>query len=84
MFIFTGTTLIFSYVKGKVIDEKKEAIIMTGAVTVKSSPDKSGTNLFQIHEGTKVSIQSNLGNWSEIKLGNGNIGWIENKNLEII
>lgn len=84
LFIFTGTTLIFSYVKGKVIDEKKEAIIMTGAVTVKSSPDKSGTNLFQIHEGTKVSIQSNLGNWSEIKLGNGNIGWIENKNLEII
>lgn len=84
IFILSMSTLVFSYVRKTVIDESKDAIIMSGAVTVKSSPDKSGTNLFQIHEGTKVKVQSSLGNWTEIKLGNGNIGWIENSNFEII
>jgi tetratricopeptide (TPR) repeat protein len=84
LFIFSMTSVTFSYVKKNVIDERKEAILMTGSVTVKSSPDKSGTNLFQIHEGIKVRIQSSLGDWTEIKLGNGNVGWIENKNIEII
>lgn len=84
LFILSITTVIFSYVKKNVIDERKEAILMTGSATVKSSPDKSGTNLFQIHEGTKVKVQSNLGEWTEIKIGNGNVGWIENKNIEII
>lgn len=84
VFIISMSTLFFSYVKKNVVDERKEAIIMVGAVTAKSSPDRSGTNLFQVHEGTKVLIQSNLGSWTEIKLGNGNIGWIESKNLEII
>jgi SH3-like domain-containing protein len=61
-----------------------EAIIMSGTVTIKSSPDKSGTDLFQLHEGTKVSIKSALDQWIEIKVGNGNIGWIEAKDIEKI
>lgn len=33
-----------------------EAIIVQGVVNAKSSPDKSGTDLFVLHEGTKVRI----------------------------
>ena len=62
----------------------RDAIIMSGVVSVKGSPDKSGTELFQLHEGTKVSIKSTLGSWTEIKLGNGNIGWVEQENIERI
>ena len=76
-FVFSGI------VKNQYVNHK-EAIVMTGAVTVKSSPDQSGTDLFQLHEGTKVSIKSSLGKWLEIKLGNGNIGWIEQENIERI
>ena len=54
---------------------------MSGVVTVKSSPDKSGTDLFQLHEGTKVSVKSSLGKWIEIKLGNGSIGWVEKDDI---
>jgi len=53
-------------------------------VTVKSSPDKSGTDLFQLHEGTKVTVKSTLGNWYEIKVGSGNVGWLEQSNVEKI
>lgn len=33
-----------------------------------SSPDASGTDLFILHEGTKVSIKSKLGDWNEIEM----------------
>jgi len=84
LFIISMVSVTFSYVRKNQLDAHKEAIIMVGTVTAKSSPDKSGTILFQLHEGTKVSIESYLGNWTEIKLGNGDIGWIENTNYEVI
>ncbi len=84
LFIISMVSVTSSYVRKNQLDAHKEAIIMVGTVTAKSSPDKSGTVLFQLHEGTKVSIESYLGNWTEIKLGNGDIGWIENTNYEVI
>ena len=74
----------FAYMQRNKIEERKDAIIMAATVTVKSSPDKSGTDLFILHEGTKVSIKSTLTNWTEIELPNGNVGWIENNKLEKI
>jgi len=77
-------TLVFSGIRKSQLMHHEEAIIMTGVITVKSSPDRSGTDLFQLHEGTKVHIKSSLGKWTEIKLGNGSIGWVEEMNIEKI
>lgn len=85
--VFLGLTFasfIFSGVRKNQIDNHNQAIIMSGVVTVKSSPDKSGTDLFQLHEGTKVSLKSTLGDWIEIRLGNGSIGWVKQECLEKI
>jgi hypothetical protein len=60
------------------------AIVFSPTVTVKSSPDASGTDLFILHEGTKVFIKSSLGNWKEIELEDGNVGWMPGKDIEII
>lgn len=76
--------LVFSGIRKDQMMNHREAIVMTGVVSVKGSPDKSGTELFQLHEGTKVTIKSTLGSWTEIKLGNGNIGWVEQENIERI
>lgn len=86
-FVFLGLsfiTVIFSSIRKDQMVNHREAIVMMGVITAKSSPDKSGTDLFQLHEGTKVSIKSTLGNWTEIILGNGNIGWVEQKSIEQI
>ena len=77
-------SLVFSGTRKDQLLNHRDAIVMTGVVTVKSSPDKSGTDLFQLHEGTKVTVKSTLGKWTEIKLGNGNIGWVEQENIENI
>ena len=77
-------TFIFAGVRKDQLLSHREAIVMTGVISVKSSPDKSGTDLFQLHEGTKVTVKSSLGNWCEIMLGTGNIGWVEQANIEKI
>jgi len=77
-------TFVFAGIRKNQLVNHGEAIVMTGVVTVKSSPDSSGTDLFQLHEGTKVVVKSTLGKWIEIKLGNGNVGWLEQENIERI
>jgi len=62
---------------------RNEAIITQGIVNAKSSPDRSGTDLFTLHEGTKVTIRETLGEWCNIRVGN-NEGWIKQQNMERI
>ena len=63
---------------------RTDAIVFASTVTVKSSPDASGTDLFILHEGTKVTIKSTLGEWSEIQLEDGNVGWMPSKEIQQI
>lgn len=63
---------------------RKHAIVFAPTVTVKSSPDASGTDLFVLHEGTNVTVKSTLGEWSEIELEDGNVGWMPSKDIEKI
>ncbi len=61
-----------------------KAIIFSPVVSGKSSPDDSGTDLFVLHEGTKISIEDKVGEWFEIRLSDGNKGWVHSNSLEII
>lgn len=66
------------------ITEHNFAIITQPSVTVKSSPSDSGTDLFLIHEGLKVEIKDNLSGWMEIRLSDGNQGWLPANSVERI
>jgi len=84
LLVLTFITAVFGLVRRSELTNHNQAIIMVGTVVAKSSPDKSGTDLFQLHEGTKVLIKSDLDQWTEIVVGNGNIGWLETKMIEKI
>lgn len=76
---------IFAYEKKTDLLGHKEAIIMTATVPIKSTPNQDGTDLFILHEGTKVTIKDDtMKNWKEIRLSDGNVGWIQTKDIEII
>ncbi|MBN8703503.1 MAG: hypothetical protein J0M08_10585 [Bacteroidetes bacterium] len=62
-----------SYLKSS---ETNNGIVLEQSVTAKGSPNSNGTKLFILHEGTKVKIQSFNGVWVEVKLANGDVGWI--------
>ena len=82
--IISAFSLTFSITRKNQFINHKDAVVMMGIITVKSSPDRSGTDLFELHEGTKVHIKSNLGDWAEISIGDGRIGWVEKKLIEQI
>ena len=77
-------TFAFSRSGYKLVTDHNKAIIFSPSVTVLSSPDESGTELFLIHEGTKVTIVDELNEWTEILLSSGTKGWLLSSSIEKI
>ena len=76
---------LFAWQQKKEFAVRRGAIIMQGAVTVKSTPATDGTDLFILHEGTKVVITDNsMSDWTEIRVPDGKQGWVERKQIEVI
>lgn len=82
--LFSVITIIFSGIRKTQMANHNEAIVMSGVIVIKGAPDKSGTDLYQLHEGSKITIIGTLGDWYEVRMRNGNIGWIENNMVEKI
>ena len=62
-----------------------EAIVMRPVTSVKSSPSgEASTDLFVLHEGTKVRLIDQVGSWSNIELADGRQGWMRTGDLETI
>lgn len=84
--------LFFTVVGNLFADSQKDklvnregAIVMQVSVTVKSTPDESGTDLFVLHEGTKVFINDNsMKGWKEVSLEDGTRGWVPTESIEVI
>jgi tetratricopeptide (TPR) repeat protein len=84
LFILTLSSFAFTVRNKSLVYDSHKAIITIPLVSGKSSPDNSGTDLFVLHEGTKVSIEDEVGEWLEIKLSDGNKGWVPVNSLSII
>lgn len=82
--LLSAVTTIFAASQRKAMLNREQAIVMSTAAPVKSSPDRSATDLFVLHEGTKVRIVSSLDRWSEIVIADGKKGWIESDKIEQI
>jgi tetratricopeptide (TPR) repeat protein len=70
------SSMAFSYRNRSMVYQSKMAIISIPMVSGKSSPDNNGTDLFVLHDGTKVSVEDVVGDWYEVRLSDGNKGWV--------
>ncbi len=77
-------SLIFASKESKRYIRQPEAIVMQSVVNAKGTPNETGTSLFVIHEGLKVAVTDRVGTWVEIRLPNGEKGWVEAATVEII
>lgn len=84
VFLLTCASVFFAMKQDARVTSREYAIITTPSVTVKGAPDNSGTSLFLIHEGLKVKVIGELGNWYNIRLADGNEGWVTKSDLEKI
>jgi tetratricopeptide (TPR) repeat protein len=62
----------------------REAIILSEKVDVLSGPGSDHSTLFSVHDGLKVTVQNEVGDWSLVRLENGWNGWVKKDVLELI
>ena len=72
----------YSALKAKV--ENKFAIITSREIKIMNEPTPSASSKFSLHEGTKIRVVENNGDWLLIKLDNGNEGWVKAADVGII
>ena len=77
-------SVIFSAKQKEKATHHTEAIVMDLVVDAKNAPNAGGKNLFVIHEGLKVQITNEMNGWVEIRLPNGEKGWIAQNSIEKI
>jgi tetratricopeptide (TPR) repeat protein len=82
--ILTATSLLLAHSSYTFASSRSYAILMDAVVTARSSPTDSSTDLFVIHEGIKVKILGHVGDWSKIRLPDGNTGWVKTTAFEAI
>lgn len=76
---------IFASEQKDSLQNRDSAIVMSPSVTVRSTPSESGTSLFILHEGHKVTIKdASMKGWKEIRIEDGKVGWVPSSSIEII
>ena len=61
-----------------------EAVVMSPAVTVKSSPEQQSADKMVLHEGTRVTVNDSLADWYKISIADGTSGWCLKNDVERI
>lgn len=59
------------------LERSTEAVVIASSVAVRNAPSENSQEAFVLHEGTKIKIISNEGDWQEIKIANGSVGWVK-------
>ena len=52
------------------------AILLEKETPLKNGPDKESSEILPIHEGLKVELLDQIGDWYKVKLSNGEQGWL--------
>lgn len=81
-------TLVFGanlFVRELGIGRPERAVILADAVPVRSAPaEEDDLTLFEIHEGTRVRVEERTGEWAEVVLDDGKVGWVPFDVMEMI
>lgn len=84
MLIISAIALASAIAQNNRVNSHNEAIVFAHEVPVKSAPAESATELFILHEGTKVLLREQVGEWVEIAISDGSRGWMPISAIEII
>ena len=83
LLLFVCTTSLSVASRNDILS-REGAVVLSSAISVKSSPDCSATDLFVLHEGTKLRILTEVDGWYEVVIADGKKGWIESHTVEQI
>lgn len=76
---------VFAWHQKHMLTNRTGAIVVASETSVKSTPAQNGTDLFRLHEGTRVEItDASMKDWKEVRLPDGKEGWIATEAIEVI
>ncbi|MBM4166864.1 MAG: tetratricopeptide repeat protein [Ignavibacteria bacterium] len=81
LLVCSTTILVGNALEGT---SQRFAVVLTDVVNVKTTPDDNSGDAFVIHRGVKVRLLDTVGDWREIKLADGKVGWMREKEFEEI
>ena len=83
--VLAVSSLLFALWQKQDYMNMDDAVVVRPVTSVKSSPASgSSTDLFILHEGTKVKIIDEVGGWNNVELADGRQGWLPSADLEVI
>jgi SH3-like domain-containing protein len=82
--LFFSITFSAAISRHKQMVEPDTGVIIAPSVIVRSSPSETGTELFVLHEGTKVKVNEEVSGWRNIRVIDGREGWITSTDFESI
>lgn len=74
--LFAGGTYWCGNAQGSIEQKCHFRIVTNAEAYVKSAPDNSSTDLFLIHEGTKIQVFDEVGEYMKIRIADGRVGWV--------
>ncbi len=76
---------LFAFQQRHFLENRNGAIVVSPSVAVRSTPSKGGTELFILHEGTRIDItDGSMKGWKKVRLADGREGWMETSSMEVI
>jgi tetratricopeptide (TPR) repeat protein len=82
--VFSVLILFLSIRNNTLVNHNSNAVITCSIVTGRSAPGDTGSELFVIHSGTKVTVEEELGDYCDVLLPDGNKGWVRSDCMEKI
>lgn len=60
------------------------AIILQKEISLRDGADEDSPEIILLHEGTKIQLLDNIGDWHKVRLANGEQGWLPDGVFEVI
>ncbi|MGA9115537.1 MAG: tetratricopeptide repeat protein [Bacteroidota bacterium] len=78
--LFLALTILKIRVEGRA----ETAVVTAGLTTLKNSPEEGSTDAFVLHGGAKVRILNRVGDWMEVRIADGKVGWMPAADAEAL
>ncbi len=82
--VATVGSAMLAFYRIQQVQDHSAAIIMVPAVEIVGEPRTGSTRLFMLHQGTKLSTLKRQGDWQEVRLSSGAVGWLPLNAIEAI
>jgi len=79
-----GITFALAAQRNATQQNSNQAIILAKETALKDAADADSPDILTLHEGTKIGLLDQIGEWHKVRLPNGEQGWLVEGSFEEI